>query len=206
LGDIILLNINPKSSKELEFEIEVQNINPSELEGRMRFIVDEVEYGIPVHITSGYISVDIPPLTEIIKRPLKNGEVISAKLDVCGEGFYLCPWNGDFKIISPVSVEAKLMNERSTPEIKVKEKEIKQNKKMIVKEEIKPKSKSIKDIVVTERMVELALNKLNITNASIREKVLEDAKVKVASKYGEITPKNVLKEILINYGKKKVIS
>jgi hypothetical protein len=104
-----MLKININDSRDLNFEIELSGITPTQLEGRLRLVIDNIEYGIPAKIMEKSIDVVIPPLKNLVQRDLKEGEVFAAKLDVHGDGNYLNPWSGEFQIHNPVALEAKIV-------------------------------------------------------------------------------------------------
>jgi len=103
-----MLTLNTDEDKKLQFEVTIQGIDHKKLVGRLKFVVEGVEYGFPVEILSDHISVEVPPLDDIVKMGLREGEVIDCKLDVFGDGFYLNPWNGQFKLKTPVKMEARM--------------------------------------------------------------------------------------------------
>jgi hypothetical protein len=136
-----MLEINVKDYRELSFEMELSGIASDKLEGRLRLIVDNIEYGIPAKITESEIVVNIPPLKRLIQRELDEGEKFPARLDVFGEGHYLKPWSGEFKVSNPVLVEAKI-KEDSQPEIKVSVTEIGSKSTISEKKKVtKPKTR-----------------------------------------------------------------
>jgi hypothetical protein len=104
-----MLDININDSRDLNFEIELSGIGVTQLEGRLRMVIDNIEYGIPAKIMEKSIDILIPPLKNLIQRELKEGEVFSAKLEVQGDGNYLNPWSGEFQIRNPVALEAKIV-------------------------------------------------------------------------------------------------
>ena len=104
-----MLDININDSRDLNFKIELSGIASSQLEGRLRLVIDNIEYGIPAKIKEGSINIVIPPLRNLIQRELKEGEIFTAKLDVHGDGNYLNPWSGEFQIRNPVALEAKIV-------------------------------------------------------------------------------------------------
>lgn len=104
-----MLDININDSRDLNFEIELSGIGVSQLEGRLRMVIDNIEYGIPAKITEKSIDIVIPPLKNLIQRDLKEGEIFSAKLEVQGDGNHLNPWSGEFQIRNPVALEAKIV-------------------------------------------------------------------------------------------------
>jgi len=104
-----MLDININDSRDLNFEIELSGIGVTQLEGRLRMVIDNIEYGIPAQIMEKSIDIVIPPLKNLIQRDLKEGETFSAKLEVQGDGNYLNPWSGEFQIRNPVALEAKIV-------------------------------------------------------------------------------------------------
>lgn len=104
-----MLDININDSRDLNFEIELSGIGVAQLEGRLRMVIDNIEYGIPAKIMEKSIDIVIPPLKNLIQRKLKEGEIVSAKLEVQGDGNYLNPWSGEFQVSNPIALEAKIV-------------------------------------------------------------------------------------------------
>lgn len=174
-----MLEINVKDYRELSFEMELSGISPDQLEGRLRMIVDNIEYGIPAKITETEITVNIPPLKRLIQRPLDEGETFPARLDVFGEGHYLKPWDGEFKVNNPVIVEAKI-KEDSQPEIKVsvteigsKPKAITEKKKITKQPDIKTESKTVKKTTRPPKKKPLFENKEQFKKNLTRDHVID---------------------------------
>ena len=105
-----MLEINVKDTRDVSFEMEISGIGPNDLEGRLRMVIDNIEYGIPAKITETEIKVEIPPLKRLVQRELSEGETFSARLDVFGDGHYLMPWSGEFQVRNPVVVEATIVD------------------------------------------------------------------------------------------------
>jgi len=103
-----MISLNTDEKRNLQFEVTIQGIDHKELQGALTFEVASVKYGFPVKILSDHISVTVPPLDDIIKKGLRDGKVIECNLDIFGNGFYLNPWSGKFKIKTPVRMEAKM--------------------------------------------------------------------------------------------------
>lgn len=101
-----MLKLNTDEIKDLQFEVSIQGINYDELQGSLKFMIEGVEYGIPVKIQKDLVSVEVPPLQEIVARGMKQGDVVECKLDIFGNGFYINPWGGQFELQTPVKVEA----------------------------------------------------------------------------------------------------
>jgi hypothetical protein len=128
-----MLDLNVNQKKSLSFELQVTCVDYKNITGSMVLEIDGVEYGFPVVVEQDSVSVEIPPLKNIIKREVNHGEKITSKLALNGEGFYLNPWVGEFEVKSPVQAEAKIIEK--APIVKahilgeVKKKEIKKEQK-----------------------------------------------------------------------------
>jgi len=105
-----MLKLNTDEIRNLQFEVSIQGINYDELQGSLKFIIEGVEYGIPVKIQRDLVSVEVPPLEEIVARGMKNGDIVECKLDIFGNGFYINPWGGQFELATPVKMETKNFN------------------------------------------------------------------------------------------------
>ncbi len=142
-----MLKLNTDEIRKLQFEVSIQGINYDELQGSLKFIIEDVEYGIPVKIQRDLVSVEVPPLEEIVARGMKNGDVVECKLDIFGNGFYINPWGGQFELATPVKMETKNFNiDNRQPE-----------KKVVGK--LKEESKS-KDTLDKEAILEMLFEKL----------------------------------------------
>jgi len=142
-----MLKLNTDEIRNLQFEVSIQGINYDELQGSLKFIIEDVEYGIPVKIQRDLVSVEVPPLEEIVARGMKNGDVVECKLDIFGNGFYINPWGGQFELATPIKMETKNFNiDNRQPE-----------KKVIAELKEEPKSK---DILDKEAILEMLFEKL----------------------------------------------
>jgi len=110
-----MLILNTLEKKPLEFEVQIEGIDHTQLQGFLRFRINEVEYGFPAQIHEDHINVIIPEFNRISKLKFKNGDIIEGRLEVFGNGFFLESWSGEFKVDSPLQVEAKLV--KSTGDI-----------------------------------------------------------------------------------------
>lgn len=129
-----MLYLNPNKEKVLTFEVELSGAAANEIKGFVRFNVEGVEVGFPAIITDGEIKSIISPLKDFLKKPVKNGTIFEAQLDLYTEDQeYFTPWKGEIEVKMPVTIEAKLANESSKPSDKkfaVKAKVIKEEKSM----------------------------------------------------------------------------
>jgi len=188
-----MLDININDSRDLNFEIELSGIGVTQLEGRLRMVIDNIEYGIPAQIMEKSIDIVIPPLKNLIQRELKEGETFSAKLEVQGDGNYLNPWSGEFQIRNPVALEAKIveLENNDKPVISVSISESRTTKqvktKTIAKKKVQKKINEIKTGVkrfknkedfkkkVTKEDVISWLNKKGTKNPQVQEIIYEQA-------------------------------
>jgi hypothetical protein len=143
-----MLKLNTDEIRNLQFEVSIQGINYDELQGSLKFIIEDVEYGIPVKIQRDLVSVEVPPLEEIVARGMKNGDIVECKLDIFGNGFYINPWGGQFELATPVKMETKNFNVDN-----------KQPDKKIVAELKQPEVKT-QDTLDKESILEMLFEKL----------------------------------------------
>jgi len=108
-----MLALDTVEGKNLQFEVQIQGIQPDQLKGVLRFDIDGVEYGFPAKISEGSISVDLPPMSNIIQKRLKDGAIIEGRLEVTGNGIFTEAWNGEFEVKSPLQIKAKLVQGKS---------------------------------------------------------------------------------------------
>jgi len=105
-----MLKLNTDEIKNLQFEVSIQGINYDELHGSLKFMIEDIEYGIPVKIQKDLVSVEVPPLQEIVAKGMKQGDIVECKLDIFGNGFYINPWGGQFELQTPIRVETTNVN------------------------------------------------------------------------------------------------
>ncbi len=105
-----MLQLNTNKKRVLEFSVNIQGVDYQDLEGVLKFTIEDVHYGFPLEIVSEKLTAEVPPLESIVKN-LKDKEIVECKLEVYGEGFYMNPWTGDFQLTRPVKVEANLQGE-----------------------------------------------------------------------------------------------
>jgi len=191
-----MLKIGLNESKTLDFDIELSGIDYDKLEGHLRFLIDNVEYGLKVKVSGSTIHVDIPPLNTIVKRELKEGEVIPARLDVVGNGYYLNPWSDSFEVSSPVKMTAKIVDKAPEMSAKVKESTKPRTKKATVQQNkvIKevPEVPVKKDIQITKESVMRVIGKYGSKNPEIQALIYN----KAASAAGSADPKKIMRQVL----------
>jgi len=135
----MVMKLKTNEAKSMQFDITVHGVDYSVLKGSLKFMIEGVEYGFPVDIRKDEIAVEVPALDEVIKRGLVDGSEVECKLDVFGDGFYMSPWEGEFKLLTPARVEARMVYSDSSrgsgPSIKIKNSSLDSSNKTIVKED-----------------------------------------------------------------------
>jgi len=164
----------------MQFDIAVHGIDYNVLQGSLKFMIEGVEYGFPVNVLKDEIAVDVPALDEIIKRGLIDGSEVECKLDIFGEGFYMSPWEGQFKLLTPARVEATMVysdsSRGSKPSITLMNKSKDTSKQTIVKEVKKE---------VVEETIEAPLMSGNETQQMLKllEKLVNQRHVKEGNEF-----------------------
>lgn len=197
---MIKLDIN--KNKNLNFEVKVNGIDNKELHGNIRLEIDGIEYGFQAVIEGDQISINIPPLKNIINRSIKENEKIKARLDIVGNGYYIQPWSDEFIVENSVMVEAKLIDNsnKQKPIIEVKETENKKDKVKHIKEkEIikKEKSKVITDSIIFAYMKKKGIKEHKIQEA-LYNRAISEAKTNTDKRKILIKVINFLKDVNIN--------
>lgn len=101
------LKIN--ESKVLEFNTVIEGGDASDIKGKMRIEINEVEYGIPISFDGGKIQVKIPPLKNIVKEEnLRKGKSAFARLDIMAKGKLFTPWSDQVSIEVPLAIKAEM--------------------------------------------------------------------------------------------------
>ena len=217
-----MLDLNVNKNRTLTFEIQLGGINPDQIEGSLTFIIDNIQYGVPVKIKEKEISVNIPPLNSISLKKFTEGEEIHAKLEAHGNGYYLNPWNGSFIVKNPIVMEASITeNERDieSPEINIESiSDKKQGSKEIIKDKSRETEEEVKD-KPDDKIGDIIKNKVNekrdmisrlvdkaLEGKSIKKtKTIIEKKIIKSSPKKKITEKDILEYIQVFGTKNKQI-
>lgn len=213
-----MLYLNPNKEKILTFEVELSGASVDEITGYVRFVVEGVEIGFPAEIGSGEIRAVISPLKTFLKKPLKNGSIFEAQLDLYTEDQeYFSPWKGEIEVKMPVMIEAKLSEDdnRRSSKFGARVKKVVESGKVAgkprggrkpiteYKRVSQPKKRITKDMMenMTEGQIYSIMERLGTTNPKIKEILYEQA----ASQSKSGKPADILKEIIKIMGRKKVM-
>lgn len=224
-----MLYLNPNKEKVLTFEVELSGASSSQINGFVRFFISEdVQLGFPVVVTDNQIQAVIAPLKSLVKKPVKNGTIFEAQLDLyTEEKDYFSPWNGEIEVKMPVTIEAKIadegerLSEGKKGGIEVKSVSESKGKETIKKEQIveerltkyrdikttnvKPKrakkEPTIEDLKkhVNEEFIYKYMGKVGTKNKRIQDIIYEQATGEAAS--GD--QYKVFKEVVKILGKKR---
>lgn len=172
-----MFELNTNEVRNLQFEVSIQGINYDELSGSLKFIIDDVEYGFPVKIFKEHVEVEVPPLNEVVAKKMSSGDIVECKLDIFGNGFYLNPWDGQFELKSPISVETKTVKsfnaEKKQKSFKATLKEEKQDTSEVVNKSISNDDK--------EALLEMLFKKLEEkgfrTTEDLKDNIVEHTPV-----------------------------
>lgn len=108
-----MLKINGNQDKELTFEVEIGGVAIDSISARFRLVLDEIEYGFPAKVKEQSITVEMPALRKILHRKIKEGESVSARLDLISDGNIVSPWSDNLEVSEFVVSEAKLVDEEA---------------------------------------------------------------------------------------------
>ncbi len=208
------MKLDITESKNISFEVSIQGIDHTLLEGALRLKINEIEYGFPIKINSNSIEAEIPVLSEIVKN-IENGSDCEAKLEIYGEGFYLKPWNETLTLQSPVKVKAVIKEDDqliqpSEPKIQITSKPIikkEVNKTDVIVEKKKPKTK--KEIIEEKILEQFKLcktkeEKQKFINKLKRNQKVSESKIQTNKKNNKIQIESIndVIEFMSNNGMK----
>ena len=145
-----MITLNISERKEIKFNVTVGGVSHRDLVGKMRIVLEGIEYGFSIKMVDNAAVVVIPPLDTFIRsEKLTEGMLLDASLDIIADGNLLVPWKDSIRIEMPVKVEATVIgisesDEKKSPVIKV---ENVIDEKIIVKkdDEVKSKFRSMLD-------------------------------------------------------------
>ena len=159
---MIKLNIN--EGKKIGFNVNITGFELRDLKGSMKLTVEGVEYGFPIKIDNGSVSVEVPALSTVMKKEFNENDHIDATLDVIAGDTAMTPWKDTIIIESPVQVEM------SVSEVEA------------IKEEM------VKPVINIEKIIEEEKPKKKVEDKEVDEKCDKDKKKK--SKFAEVMEKN----------------
>lgn len=146
-----MINMNINETKGLKFGTAISGVQMRDIQATMRILIEGIEFGFPTEVLDDKIICKIPPLFDIVKTDLKEGQIVKARLDVKIADTILQPWADSIKLITPVTVEATITEEEDIKkEIKptittevIEDIDIKIGKKVSKKKQVKTRMSKI---------------------------------------------------------------
>lgn len=168
-----MLKLDVNKEKQLTFEVQIGGVQSDKISSHLRIKIDEIEYGFPAKVGNESITVELPPLSRVVGRSLKEGEEVEVKLDIIADGNYLTPWTDSFRLSNPLVIEAKIMDSEFNKSPAFRTKLVQEGKsgdrkqgvrieKELIEEE-EDLTKDVKEEDFTEKIVNMLAEKLSST-------------------------------------------
>jgi hypothetical protein len=173
-----MLKLNVNQEKQLTFDVEIGGVQTEQLDGFLRISIDKIEYGFPAVIGSKSVSVSLPPLKSVAARSLKEGKEVEVKLEIVADGNHLIAWEDTFRLVNPLTVEAKIVDKDFKERPKLKTKLVQEGsngdtKQKVTIEKVEddtPKKSFLSDEdALTERIVNKLAKKLGYGSDIVKE-------------------------------------
>ena len=110
-----MLRLNVNEAKQLTFEVQIGGVHGDQIDSFFRIVFEDVEYGFPAKVGRESITVDLPPLNQVIGKKIKEGDEAEVKLEIVADGHYLTPWSDRAKMSNPLVIEAKIRDDGFVP-------------------------------------------------------------------------------------------
>ena len=102
-----MIDLNVTEAKKIRFGVAVSGVQARDLQGSLRMVIENIEYGFPISVVDDKMAVEIPALDNVVKSGiLSEGQRINARLEVVAGDTFLVPWTDNFRIKRPIKVEA----------------------------------------------------------------------------------------------------
>jgi len=110
-----MLRLNVNEAKQLTFEVQIGGVHGEQIDSFFRIVFEDVEYGFPAKVGRESITVDLPPLSQVVGKKIKEGDEAEVKLEIIADGHYLTPWSDRAKMSNPLVIEAKIRDNGFIP-------------------------------------------------------------------------------------------
>jgi len=110
-----MLRLNVNQEKQLTFEVQIGGVNHDQITSQFKIIIDKVEYGFPAKVGRDIITVDLPPLNEVIAGKIIEGDEAEVRLEIIADGHFLTPWQDRMTLSNPLVVEATIVDSSFIP-------------------------------------------------------------------------------------------
>jgi hypothetical protein len=168
-----MLRLNVNEAKQLTFEVQIGGVHGEQIDSFFRIVFEDVEYGFPAKVGRESITVDLPPLNQVVGKKIKEGDEAEVRLEIVADGHYLTPWSDRAKMSNPLVIEAKIKDDGFVPNPTLKTQlvvsEDGARQKTVVKEDT-PKEEDITERIVSklsEKFSEMLKPKAEVTAAKM---------------------------------------
>jgi len=138
-----MLRLNVNEAKQLTFEVQIGGVHGDQIDSFFRIVFEDVEYGFPAKVGREAITVDLPPLNQVVGKKIKEGDEAEVKLEIVADGHYLTPWSDRAKMSNPLVIEAKIKDDGFIPNPTLKT-------QLVVSEDGARQKTTVKEDVATE--------------------------------------------------------
>ena len=138
-----MLRLNVNEAKQLTFEVQIGGVHGDNIDSFFRIVFEDVEYGFPAKVGRESITVDLPPLNQVVGKKIKEGDEAEVKLEIVADGHYLTPWSDRAKMSNPLVIEAKIKDDGFVPNPTLKT-------QLVVSEDGARQKTTVKEDVATE--------------------------------------------------------
>lgn len=138
-----MLRLNVNEAKQLTFEVQIGGVHGDQIDSYFRIVFEDVEYGFPAKVGRESITVDLPPLNQVVGKKIKEGDEAEVKLEIVADGHYLTPWSDRAKMSNPLVIEAKIKDSGFVPNPTLKT-------QLVVSEDGARQKTTVKEDVATE--------------------------------------------------------
>jgi len=150
-----MLRLNVNEAKQLTFEVQIGGVHGDQIDSFFRILFEDVEYGFPAKVGRESITVDLPPLNQVVGKKIKEGDEAEVKLEIVADGHYLTPWSDRAKMSNPLVIEAKIRDDGFVPNPTLKT-------QLVVSEDGARQKTTVKEEVATEEdLTDRIVNKLS---------------------------------------------
>lgn len=169
-----MLRLNVNEAKQLTFEVQIGGVHGENIDSFFRIVFEDIEYGFPAKVGRESITVDLPPLSKVVGRKIKEGDEAEVKLEIVADGHYLTPWSDRAKLSNPLVIEAKIRDDGFVPNPTLQTKLIVSEdgaKHRTIVEEKEEKQEDMTDRIVerlSEKFAELIKPKVEVKSGKVK--------------------------------------
>jgi hypothetical protein len=185
-----MIKLNVNEEKQLTFQVQIGGVNYDQVVSHFRINLEGIEYGFPAKVTKDAIVVDLPVLSKVIGKKIKEGEEVGVKLETIADGHYLTPWQDTARLSNPLVVEAKIIGDTfvANPSL--------QTRLVVTEDGAKQRTTMYEKIEESEDFTEKIVNRLasKLSKLFVKEQTLPE-KEKAKQEEDEDTIKDAIETV-----------